>query len=71
MNASKPVRPIDSVTDFHGRKVTVGVDYNAVTVDGPKDPVFAVETLDDYVQVLGRARAAAEAYATAHPEDES
>lgn len=61
----RPVREIGRITDFFGRDVIVGVDYNAVTIDGPKDAALGPEVRDDFMKLLMQADTEAKAWADA------
>ena len=63
----RPVREIGRITDFFGRGVIVGVDYNAVTISGTKDPAIGEGDMDDFVKLLMEADTAAKAWT---PDDD-
>lgn len=39
---------IGSVLDVHGREVRVGVDHDAVKIDGPPGMMLGLDVLDDF-----------------------
>jgi hypothetical protein len=57
------VREVGRVADVFERTVIIGVDYDAVTITGPKDPVIGAEVRDDFMKLLMQADTEAKAWA--------
>jgi hypothetical protein len=62
---SSAVHGIGVVLDVWERPVYIGVDYDAVTISGPKDPVIGADVRDDFMKLLMRADTEAKAWAEA------
>jgi hypothetical protein len=61
------VREIGTVTCVHGSVLRVGVDYDAVTINGVQ---LGPEARDDFARLYFAADEAAKAWAVANPDDE-
>ena len=62
------VREIGSVTCVHGSVLRVGVDCDAVTVNGVQ---LGPEVRDDFARLYFQADGEAKAWAAANPDDEA
>jgi hypothetical protein len=62
---SEDVRDIGRVADLYGAYVTVGVDHDAVTVDGPPGITLGPEARDDFARLYFQADTEAKAWAEA------